>query len=85
MRPYEIESEFEKRALSGDGAYAIAYAILQLADQQRRVANELNALGTGTTATPDGALGLVATALNGLADSVRGDLSEIATAVEDHA
>jgi hypothetical protein len=38
---------FEKKALAGDGAFAIALAILELSDAQRDVAKKLHDLGYG--------------------------------------
>ena len=41
-----IIDAFEERARRGDGAFAIAYAILELADAQKDVATKLNDLVT---------------------------------------
>lgn len=48
--------DFEDRAEAGDGMFAIAYAILQLAQTTQNVASALNRLGTADAATPMGAL-----------------------------
>ncbi len=42
----DIQDAFEKKAMEGDGAFAIAFAILELADTQKDVATKLSDLVT---------------------------------------
>jgi hypothetical protein len=51
-----IESYFEERARSGDGAFAIAFALLELRDSQMQTARALNKLGVADASTPFGAI-----------------------------
>ncbi|MEY9590597.1 hypothetical protein ABIA06_002888 [Bradyrhizobium yuanmingense] len=51
-----IENYFEERARSGDGAFAIAYALLELRDAQIHTARALNKLGVGDASTHFGAI-----------------------------
>ena len=56
MLQNDLDELFEKKARAGDAAYAIAYALLQLAGAQDRAAVALNALGNANAATPMGAI-----------------------------
>lgn len=51
-----IKDLFEDKARAGDGSFAIAYAVLDLADAQVATARALNKLGLGDASTPFGAL-----------------------------
>ncbi|AHE55690.1 hypothetical protein [Sphingomonas sanxanigenens] len=51
-----IEDVCEERARKGDGSFAIAFAILQLARAQERTATALTRLGLNDAATEMGAL-----------------------------
>lgn len=51
-----IKDLFEDKARAGDGSYAIAYALLDLADAQAAASRALNKLGVGDASTPFGAL-----------------------------
>jgi hypothetical protein len=42
----EIEEEFEEKALAGNGAFAIAYALLQCAQAQEKQASVLEQFGS---------------------------------------
>jgi hypothetical protein len=55
MAEADIEREIERRAKS-DGSFAIAYAILQLADAQGANAKALQKLGNGNANTDRGAV-----------------------------
>lgn len=46
----------EERARKGDGAYAIAFALLELAEAQQRTATQLKNLGFADASTPFGAI-----------------------------
>ena len=56
-----IAADFLRRARNGSGAFAIAYAVLVLAEAQDRTASGLRALGTGDAAATMGALEFHAT------------------------
>lgn len=70
-----IQDQFEDLARKGDGAFAIAYALLELANQQRRTAVGIERLGLGDAATPMGAIELLSKGLNDsgerIADAIR--------------
>jgi hypothetical protein len=55
-----FEDLCEDQGRSGDGRYAIAYALLQLASAQEHTARALERLGTADAATPMGAIELLA-------------------------
>jgi hypothetical protein len=54
-----IQDYFEEMASTGNGSYAIAYAIMLLAEEQRSVAGALNRMGLNSQnpAAASGALG----------------------------
>lgn len=52
----ELDKAFEKRALAGDGAFAIACAILRLADAQFENSRAVQRLGNGNASTAFGAI-----------------------------
>lgn len=75
-----IQDFCEDKARNGDGAFAIAYALLELAEAQKNTATQLKFLGTGDAATTMGAIELLASevkhvseAINALADSWSGE------------
>jgi hypothetical protein len=51
-----IHDEFEQRARNGDGLFAIAFALLELANAQKSTATWLKYLGNGDAATTMGAI-----------------------------
>lgn len=51
-----IEDLCEDKARAGEGQFAIAFALLQIAREQRSVAYALKQLGLGDAASPMGAL-----------------------------
>lgn len=51
-----IQDVFEDKARAGDGAYAVAFALLELARAQERTATQLKHLGLADAATPYGAI-----------------------------
>lgn len=51
-----IQDLFEDKARKGDGAYAVAYALLELARAQERTATQLKNLGLADASTPYGAM-----------------------------
>jgi hypothetical protein len=65
------EFDIEKKA-ANDGSFAIAYAVLQLAEAQRRVANELSLLGHADNyGSRKGALELVADSITKFSEVMR--------------
>ena len=51
-----IQDFFEDKARKGDGAYAIAYALMELANAQNSTATWIKYLGNGDAASPMGAI-----------------------------
>ncbi len=51
-----IQDEFEDRARNGDGLYAIAFALMELAEAQKSTATWLKYLGNGDAADAMGAI-----------------------------
>jgi hypothetical protein len=43
--PQHIHDFFEEKARAGDGQYAVAFAILELAEQQKATAKALDSMG----------------------------------------
>lgn len=54
--PKPIKDLFEEKARKGDGAYAIAYALIDLSDSQEATAKALQRLGNGGASTDFGAI-----------------------------
>jgi len=75
MTGQQIEELFEEKASAGDGAFAIAYALIQLTAAQKSVAYQLECLGLGGAASNMGAIEFFACTigrgLEGLTDAVR--------------
>jgi hypothetical protein len=74
---------FKERARAGDGAFAVAYAILNLTDAQIATARALNKLGVADASTPFGAMENLAMELKRASETVSGALSEAGTTVAD--
>lgn len=51
-----IKDVFEERARKGDGAFAIAFALMDLSDSQEATAKALQRLGLGNASTDFGAI-----------------------------
>lgn len=51
-----IKDFFEDKARKGDAGFAVAYALIELADAQEATAKALQRLGMGDAATPMGAI-----------------------------
>lgn len=75
---YRMMENFEEEAGS-NAAYAIAYAIMQLASQQAETARQINALGLANAATPMGALEVISIEFKAMAAA----LQDIASAIGD--
>jgi hypothetical protein len=72
-----IHDELEERAREkGGGLYAIAFAILELADAHKAVARHLKNLGNGDASTPFGAL-------EGLGMHIGEKLDNLTTAISE--
>ena len=56
MPEQHIEDLFEDRARKGDGQFAIAFALMQSAREQKNLAYQLGRLGLADAATPMGAI-----------------------------
>ena len=56
MPQKDIREIIEEKARKGDGAYAIAYALLDLSDSQEATAKALQRLGNGNASTDFGAI-----------------------------
>jgi hypothetical protein len=73
--PQHIMDEFESRARAGDGQFAIAYAMMEVARAAKSAAYALERLGLGDAATPMGAIELLSKGLNDgasdIADAIR--------------
>lgn len=46
----------EDKARAGDGLFAIAYALLEIADAQNSISVQIKNLGNGSASTPFGAI-----------------------------
>jgi hypothetical protein len=68
--PDDLRELFEKKARSGDGAFAVAYALLELADAQDKAAIATFDLGTRNAGTQMGAIELLALEVKGLAAAI---------------
>lgn len=78
-----IDAAIADRATEGPG-YAIAFAILRLADAQHRCADELRRLGNADANTPFGAIealgmqvGKVGEAIDGVASAINAIAAEL--------
>lgn len=70
MEQWKLEELFEERAAKGDGAFAIAHALLLLAKAQDRTATQLKNLGLADAATPMGAIEILSVEFKRIADSL---------------
>lgn len=66
----ELRDLFEKRARGGDGAFAIAWAILDLSDSQEAAAKALKKLGNGDASTHIGAIESLGMQIEKVADAI---------------
>lgn len=74
-----LDRFIEERARAGDGAFAIAYALLELKNAQVQTARALNKLGLADASTPFGAIEMLAKELKDTAQSI----SETGMAIAD--
>jgi hypothetical protein len=82
-RDQPLQDFFEERARAGDGAFAIAYALLNLTDAQIATARALNKLGVADASTPFGAMEHLAMELKRAGEAVSGAVSEAGTTIAD--
>jgi hypothetical protein len=77
----DMKDVFEERARAGDGAFAIAYALMDLSESQEATAKTIQRLGNGSASTHFGAIEnlamqigeaaqMLATALDGAANTI---------------
>jgi len=66
---------FEDEARKGNGAFAIAFAIMELAQQQKQLVRSLDRLGAGTDTSP-GAVEMIAKELKDGAERIAEAISE---------
>lgn len=80
-----IKDLFEKKARAGDGLFAIAYALVDLADSQEATAKALKKLGLADAATDFGALEALGMAIEragqSIADQIEGAGQAISTEI----
>jgi hypothetical protein len=85
----EMKEIFAKKAKAGDGAFAIAYAILDLSDSQEATSKALQRLGNGNASTDVGAIeGLsmqIVKAAENIAESITYAASNIGNSIDGHA
>ncbi len=79
MESSDIRNVFEKKARDGDGAFAIAYALLDLSDSQEATAKALQRLGLGNASTDVGAIENLAMQIEKAAEVVGGHLENAAS------
>lgn len=73
-----IEDLFEDHARKGDGAFAIAYALMQIAGHQERIAQEVRRLGLGDASTPFGAIEALSQTVLDAGEAIATAISEAA-------
>lgn len=70
MPEQHIEDLFEDRARKGDGSFAIAFALMQTAREQKSIAYQLGRLGMGDAASSMGAIELLSKTVDDLGKTV---------------
>jgi hypothetical protein len=65
---------FEEKARAGDGAFAVAFALLELADAQNKTAKALDQIGFNDGGQPNGP--------SGTTEKIAMELARIADALE---
>lgn len=76
--PKHITDIFEDKARAGDGSFAIAFALMEIAREQKRVGYALERLGLGDAATPMGALEALSVNLGESVDWVASAIQNVA-------
>jgi hypothetical protein len=80
LRSGQLRDLIEERA-SHDGGYAVAYALLQLADAQKATAHWLQYLGNGSASTHHGALEAFGMHIGEKLDAMAEGITELAIAL----
>lgn len=80
MAEKNLRDLFEEKARKGDGAYAIAYALMDLSDSQEATAKALNRLGLGDASTRMGAIELLASEVKSASQSIAESLDGVGSA-----
>jgi predicted RNA methylase len=75
--PYETEQVIAENAAT-DSGFAIAAALLRLADAQEKIARRLSDLGTGNAATQMGAIEFLTVELKSALQEVAGSIAQVA-------
>jgi len=78
MPQQHIEDLFEDKARKGDGSFAIAFALMQIARHQKSLAYQVQSLGLGNAASPMGATEFLATSVRDVGDAISSALQAIA-------
>ena len=79
MSKKPLKDLFEEKARAGDGAFAIAWALMDLADAQEATAGALQRLGNGGASTHHGAIEGLAMQATKIAEAV----NNLSSAVSD--
>ena len=81
MAEKNLRDLFEEKARKGDGAYAIACALMDLSDSQVATAKALNRLGLGNASTHMGAIELLASELKSAAQTIAESIDGVGSAI----
>lgn len=77
MPEQHIEDLFEDRARKGDGSFAIAFALMQTAREQKNIAYQLERLGLGDAASSMGAIELLSKTIDEAGRNISASLGEL--------
>ena len=78
-----IKDLFEEKARAGDGLFAIAYAIVDLADSQEATAKALKKLGLNDAATTMGAMELISLSIEKSGQTIADQIASVGQAISD--
>lgn len=81
MSQTPIKDFFEEKARKGDGAFAIAYALVDLADSQEATAKAIQKLGLADASTHLGALEALGMSVEKAADVLGGQIESAAASI----
>jgi hypothetical protein len=70
MPDEDLRTFFKKKACTGDGAFAIAWALMDLSDSQEATAKAIQKLGNADAATPFGAIESLGMQVEKIADAI---------------
>jgi hypothetical protein len=77
MTPKRISDFCEEKARKGEGLFAVAYALLEIADLQKSIAVHVKYLGNGDAATTMGAIEAFGMHLGEKLDSLTGAIQDL--------